>query len=204
VKAGTALRYQYAFGAFADAKAGNALLEDTTAALNLAGGQAGYPFTMQTGEFVDGTFFFTARAVQNEVACTLGPRDLIIDLPFRIEGLEDNGCAAVYTKNRPWFRFVPVVDGAAYFQESTQEANELWVGNLFVCDHQEVRLTVVVDGQAEGKKPFLEAHNPTNHPLTATLTSPPHTPLFGGITGQVTLPAGDSVRVEIDGKKLVA
>ncbi|MHB9133244.1 MAG: CehA/McbA family metallohydrolase domain-containing protein [Armatimonadota bacterium] len=203
VKAGTVMRYKYAVGTFADAKAGNALLEDTAAALNMAGGQAGYPFTMQAGNFVDGTFFFTTRAVKNESAFSLGKRDLIIDLPLRVEGLVDNGCAAVYTKNRPWFRFVPVVNGTAYFQESTQAANELWVGNIFVCDNKAVRLAVVVDGQADGKKPFLEAHNPTDKPITATITSPKHTPLLGGISARVTIPAGDSIRLEVEGKTLV-
>ena len=45
--------------------------------------------------------------------------------------------------------------------------------------------------------------NPTDQPITATLTSPPPTPLFGGATGKVTIPAGDSVWLEIEGKNLV-
>ena len=203
IKAGTVLRYRFAVGTFAVPLTGNDAVEDTVAALNLSGAQTGYPVTMTAGRLVDSTFFFTTEAVAHEAAFTLGKRDLIIDLPLRVTGLQDNGCAAVYTTRRPWFRFVPVVAGTAYFQESTQADNDLWVGNPFVCDNPSARLTLVVDGQAVGKNPRLDVHNPTDKPLTATLTSPPHTPLFGGLTGKVTIPAGDSVWLEIANKSLV-
>ncbi len=202
VKAGTVWRYQFAMGTFAVPQTGNDVLEDTVAALNMTGAQVGYPVTMQAGELVNSTFFLTAKAAAGETVFTLGKRDLIVDLPIRVEGLVDNGCAAVYTRNRPWFRFVPVVKGTAYFQESTESDNELWVGNPFLCDNPAIRLTLVVDGQAEGRKPRLEVHNPTDQPATVTLTSPPHTPLFGGTTGKATVPAGNSVWLEIDGKQL--
>ena len=48
----------------------------------------------------------------------LGPQSVIIDLPIRVRGLENNGCAAVYSTKRPWFRFIPVdTEGTAWFQE---------------------------------------------------------------------------------------
>ena len=92
--------------------AGNALLEHTVKAMNLGGGHAGYPVAMKTGDLEDAIFFFTARAKDNEAAFILGPQDLIIDLPIRVRGLENNGCAAVYSTKRPWFRFVPVDEKA--------------------------------------------------------------------------------------------
>jgi hypothetical protein len=158
---------------------------------------------MTAGKFVDGQFFFTAQAEQNEAAFSIGPRDLIVDLPLKIAGLEDNGCAAVYSTKRPWFRYVPVIGDTAIFQEPISPKNDLWVGNPFVCEDKAVKLTLVVDGQAEGKNPCLEVHNPTDRPLTTRIWSPPHTPLFGGLSARVTLPAGDSLRVEIAGKSLV-
>ena len=44
---------------------------------------------------MDGVFFLTARADRNEAVLALGPRDLMIDLPIRVQGLENNGCARV-------------------------------------------------------------------------------------------------------------
>ncbi len=108
---------------------------------------------------------------------------------------------AVYSSKRPWFRFVSVANDTAYFQEPIDQANEMWAGNIFVADHKAVKITVVVDGQADGKPPFLEVHNPTAKPIRTKVGSPPHTPLFGGMTTAVDLPAGDSVFLTVNGKR---
>ena len=62
VTAGTVLKYRFGVGTFADEVAGNALLEHTVKAMNLGGGQAGYPVEMKTGTVADAVFFFTASA----------------------------------------------------------------------------------------------------------------------------------------------
>ena len=111
--------------------------------MNLGGGHAGYPVEMMAGDLEDATFFFTARAKDHEAAFKLGPQDLMIDLPIRVHGLENNGCAAVYTTKRPWFRFVPVDrDGTAWVQEPIDQANDMWVGNVFACDNKDVKITL--------------------------------------------------------------
>ncbi|MEI8197998.1 MAG: hypothetical protein WCI73_19060, partial [Phycisphaerae bacterium] len=162
------------------------------------------PIQMKVGEQLDTVYFFTAGAKDCEAVFTLGPRSTLIDLPIRVQGLEDNGCAAVYSTKRPWYRFISVAKGTAYFQEPIEAANTIWAGNLFVADDKAVKLTVVIDGQAAGAKPFVEVHNPTDKPINTTLRSPEQTPIFGGSTGQVTIPAGDTVRLLIEGKTLRA
>ena len=178
------------------------LLEDLIVLEFAKARRGGYPNAMEAGANIDKTFFFTAQAEDGEAAFDLGPQKLIIDLPIRVKGVADNGAAAVYSSQRPWFRPVAVHDKTAYFQEDISAASEIWAGNVFLCDRPEVKMTLVVDGQAEGKKPFLEVHNPTDQPLTVTLRSPAHAPLFGGIEQRVALPAGDSVRFLIEGKAL--
>jgi len=200
VTAGTVLKYRFAFGAFADGKVNNELLEHTIKALNMRGGTGGYPIEMKIGTVADAVFFFTAKAKAGEAVFSLGPQNLMIDLPIRVRGLADNGCVAVYSTPRRWFRFVPVVQGAAYFQEPIDAVNRMWVGNVFLCDHEALNLTLVVDGQAEGRDPFIEVHNPTTNPITTTLRSPPHTPRFGGLSTPVTVPPGTSIRLRINGK----
>ena len=74
------------------------------------------------------------------------------------------------------------------------------MGNVFVCDNKDVKITLVVDGQAEGKAPFVEVHNPTDKEVVAMLRSPVHAPIFGGMSMSVKLPPGDSVRLPIKGK----
>ena len=58
-----------------------------------------------------------------------------------------------------------------------------------------LKLTLVHLGQATGKKPFLEVHNPTDAPIRPLITSPPPTPTFGGFRRPVEVPAGDSIRL---------
>jgi len=202
VKADTVMRYRFAIGTFPGPVTGNVQLQHTAKAFNMGGGHEGYPVQMKVGTIADATFFFTAKAKGNEAVFTLGPQKLCIDLPIRIKGLEDNGCAAVYCTERKWFRFVPVVEDTAYFLESIDRVNEMWVGNIFVCDNRALKLTVVVDDQAPGKPPFIEVHNPTKQRVATKLWSPAHTPRFGGMSATVTVPAGDSVRLRMKDRTL--
>ena len=206
VKAGTVLKYHFGVATFADPTAGgNDLIEQTIKAMNLGGGHDGYPVEMKAGELKDAVFFFTAAAKDNEAAFTLGPQSLLIDLPVRVQGLADNGCTAVYSTKLPRFRFIPVdAEDTAWLTEAIDQKNELWVGNVFTCDNKEIKLTLVLDGQADGAPPLLEVHNPTDQPLSATLKSPPHTPLFAGVSSAVTVSAGDSVWLVFRDGKLLA
>jgi hypothetical protein len=77
------------------------------------------------------------------------------------------------------------------------QGSDLWIGNVFVCDNRNVKLTLTDQGQAAGNQPFLEVHNPTNAPVKATLTSPPHAPIHGGKRMVVKVPAGSSVIVPV-------
>ncbi len=198
IEAGTEIPYRFLFATLNDHEVGAELIADIAAAYNLNGGTDGYPFEVEVGEFEDAEFFFTARAAGNEVVISLGPRAMVNDLPIRVRGIADNGCAAVHVEGEDTFRFVAVSDGTAWLQQPIDPAVRVWIGNVFVCDDPDVKLTLVIDGQAEGAAPFLEVHNPGAEPITATLTSPAHTPVFGGRTLTVDLPAGDSVRVPLD------
>jgi hypothetical protein len=202
IKAGTALRYRFGVGTFTADQPAGAALEHTAKAMNLGGGLSGYPVEMKTGTAEDAVFFFTVRAKENEAAFVLGPQELIIDLPIRVRGLDHNGCAAVYSTRRPWFRFIPVdAEGTAWFQEPIDEKNQVWVGNVLVCDNKDVKITLVADGQTEGELPFVEVHNPADQEITASLHSPAGAPVFGGLAATVKLPPGDSVRLRIHGRQ---
>jgi hypothetical protein len=200
IKAGTVMNYRFATATLADYEGGNGMLEHLVKALNMGGGHDGYSVEMKVGTISDATFFFTAQAQNNEAAFTLGPESLPIDLPIRVRGLDDNGCAAAWSTVRPWFRFVAVDGDTAFFQEPIDKANDMWVGNIFVSDNKALKITVVVDGQADGAKPFVEVHNPTDAEVKATLRSPANAPLFGGMELPVKVPAGDSASFEIESK----
>lgn len=199
VKAGQIFKYNFLYGVFADKKPGNEVLENTVKLFNLDGRGNGYPVKIEKGKIIDTVFFFTAEAENNEAVFTLGPTksSTIIDLPIRVKGIEDNGTAAIFTSKRPWFRFVSVSNNTAYFQEPIERGNKIWAGNIFVARNKNIKMTVVVDGQGKGKKPFIEIHNPTYKDIKTTIWSPEKTPLFGGLKYEVKVPAGSSIKIEI-------
>jgi len=192
LQAGTILKYKFLYGVFAEKTPGNDELEYTVKALNLDGKREGYPVKIEKGKLEETPFFFTVKAENNEALFTAGPKDMVIDHPMVVKGIEDNGCAAVYSSVRPWFRFVSVYDKAAYFQEPIEKENKIWAGNIFVSENKDIKITVVIDGQEEGKEPFIEVHNPAAKEVKTKIYSPTHTPVFGGMSFEVTLPAGES------------
>jgi hypothetical protein len=162
------------------------------------------PEDVQAGQLVDSQVFVTGRAKDHEFVAKFSPTPLMIDRPLRIEGIEDNGCVAVYAvKGNPWeqhFRFVGVFENAALFQHNTDHGPTLWVGNPFYADNGKLRLTLVADGLRTGERPFLEVHNPTDAGVTTVIRSPRHTPHYGGFSKRVRVPAGDSILVSLPGR----
>jgi hypothetical protein len=154
--------------------------------------------TPTRGKVIRREAFLTLQAERNEVQFQVAPQETIIDLPICVQGIEDNGCAAVFSTTRPWFRWVGVAEGGAWFQENVDKGSQIWAGNVFVCDNKKIKLTLVRDGIAAGRPPFLEVHNPTDEVIVATLTSPAQTPLYGGMRLTVEVPAGDSVMVRLN------
>jgi len=196
VEAGQELGYRFLMATLNDRRVSNELLEDLRRAYNLRGGSDGYPVTVRHGRLADAEFFLTLEAAGGEAVVELGPREMICDLAIRVRGLADNGCAAVHSSGNPLLRFVAVTGGTAWLQEPIEKRVTLWIGNVFLSDNPNVKLTLVQLGRAPGRGAFLEAHNPTDKPVETVITSPPHAPVFGGFRRKVTIPPGDSLRLE--------
>ncbi len=205
-KAGDKLRYAFISGDFLGQETNSEKLEFArNTFLNRS-----YPSQVKTGTTLEMPFFFGIAAQNHEAAFTLGAHPGIgMDLPIRVEGLVDNGCAAVFSTKRPWFRFIGVNGGSdaksagAWFQEPIDHENQIWAGNVFVASEKNILLTLIADGQELGKQPFLEIHNPTDQELTVTISSPPGTPRFGGKSFTLTVPAGTSEFRTPDGRKIL-
>jgi len=195
IKAGTVLKYAYIAANIADDQGNDGKkMAVMSRAFNLDGKGPGYPLEVKTGKLLDSTYFLTIQAVGHETVFSAGPQpDIGIDLPIKIEGIEDNGCAAIYSSNRQWFRFIATLKDTAYLQEPIDKKNDIWVGNVFVADNKAIKLTLVKDGIDPSHSPFLEIHNPTDAPVTTRISSPTGTPDFGGTSFTVTVPAGSSI-----------
>jgi hypothetical protein len=194
VVAGTEMRFRVLSGFLEDGRAYGEAAQDLAQSLNLKGGTGGYPLRVRTGTLVEARFMLTIAAEAHEAQWTAGPRRMVIDLPVRLRGVEDNGCLAFHARQLNHFVFVPALDGEALFQVAIDEGVDVWCGNVFVSDRPELKLTLI---GADERQPRLEVHNPTDEPLQAKLVSPPHAPRFGGWSGEVNVPAGGSVIVSL-------
>jgi hypothetical protein len=199
LKAGTVIKYRFAIATLPDYSPDTNYLDRIASLMNLSENGEGAPVEVKTGFLPNSAFFLTAQAADCEAAFTAGPALQVIDQPFKVTGLRDNGCAAVYSSQRPWFRYIGVADdGVAYFQEPLDRKNDLWVGNVFVCDDDTLKLTLIDDGQEPGKLPFLELHNPGVKPVTTLLRSPRNTPKYGGMKTVLIVPPGASLHLTIN------
>jgi len=198
VAAGTEMRFRVLSGFLEDGRAHGEAAQDLAESLNLAGGTGGYPLAVRTGALVDARFMLTIEAEAHEAQWAAGPRRMVIDLPVRLRGVEGNGCLAFFERKLNHFVFVPALEGEALFQVAIDEGADVWCGNVFVSDRPELKLTLIGAGE---KRPQLEVHNPTDEPLKGKLVSPPHTPRFGGWSGEVDVPAGGSVIVSLPAAK---
>ena len=196
VAAGTEMRFRVLSGFLEDGRAYGEAARDMAQSLNLNGGTDGYPLTVGTGALVDARFMLTLRAEAYEAQWTAGPRRMVIDLPVRLCGVQDNGCLAFYERTLNHFVFVPALETDALFQVAIDGGVDVWCGNVFVSDQPELKLTLLA---ADEEEPKLEVHNPTDGRLEAKLSSPPHAPRFGGWSGEVDVPAGESVIVSLPG-----
>jgi hypothetical protein len=196
VQAGTEITYRFAMATLGGERLTPeeyvARLESIGNSFGIGGGERGVRTSFTAGTLVGREAVLTVQARDNEAAFTVAPCATIVDLPIRLQGIEDNGCVAVHSTTRPFFRFVGVAEGSAWFQENVDAGSTIWAGNVFVCDNKAIRLTLVSEGLAPGRQPFLEVHNPTDAPVQTAVSSPPHTPLYGGVRLTATVPAGAS------------
>lgn len=200
VKEGETIRYRFAAvtsgsAEFKDVREYIERLDFMGRSLGLGG--SGIEAAVLKGREEGREMFYSLSAEGGEVVVDVRPREVIIALPFRVDGVEDNGAAAVWSSSRPWFRFAGVEGGRLYFQEDIDQGAEIWAGNVFLSSNRDLSLTLVADGIKEGRRPYMEIHNPTGHDITADIHSPENTPVFGGmIMEDVRVPAGDSVFAE--------
>jgi hypothetical protein len=197
IKKGQVIKYRYIAAILTDSIDNAKQLQQLVKTYNLNGGNKGYSLKIKNGKLIDAEIFLSIKADANEVKFTAGPAETVIDIPIKISGIQDNGCAAIYSSLHPWFNFVPVVKGTALLQESIAKANDIWIGNVFAADNPAIKMTLVKDGQAKGKKAFLEIHNPTGKTIKTKVSSPKNTPVFGGKSFSVIIPAGDSVKYNL-------
>ncbi|MBQ6474321.1 MAG: hypothetical protein IJJ33_20235, partial [Victivallales bacterium] len=187
------------------------------------GGKPAYTFSASLGQARVQDDGILAITPQEGAFCGhFSQADLPFDLPVKIVGLNPNWdagllykgkntlCIPVYQENEYLQRSVVFhdwtyedklyhlpfgLDGTACCQLDLRRGErEVFIGNLFRCDHPELHLTCV--DTRPGKRRF-EAHNPTDATITATVRNADGFPLLGEFSQKITVPAGSSVLVDL-------
>ncbi len=199
IRSGDQISYRFAMatlgGQQVDPETVASQLEELGNSFSLGNASIAVRTSFEVGKLLGSEMFLAVGTSDHEASFRVQPHSTMIDLPIRLCGIDDNGCVAVYSTTRPFFRFLGVAEGDAWFQENVDNGSTIWAGNVFVSDHKAIKLTLVCDGLAPGRAPFLEVHNPTDVPIHSTITSPPHTPRFGKFSTTVDVPAGASLVV---------
>jgi hypothetical protein len=138
----------------------------------------------------------------------IGKAKLDTRLPIRVHGVNPNWtCGIVDKTDKSWLP-VGVMDDlkltpeqratpttySAYAALDLSKDRDVWIGNVVLCDQPELKLTLLPEGDGRFR---IEAHNPTNKDLTATIHTAPEFSLVPAFTKQVTVKAGASELIPI-------
>jgi hypothetical protein len=186
------------------------------------GSPPAYRVVPTVGSVVDTCFTLTLQAQDYGFAGKITEASLPIQLPARVQGLNPQWDAGIWYKGKvtqlisEWIvdevgqRYVerrprqetdpllhiPVLDdGTGILQIDTDLGDkDLFVGNLLVCDHPELCLTLT--DTRPGKAAFV-AHNPTDQAIRCKVQPAPGFTLLGSFEKALEVPAGSSVQVAI-------
>ncbi|MCH5376599.1 MAG: hypothetical protein JJ992_21730, partial [Planctomycetes bacterium] len=149
------------------------------------------------GQQLGNYFYWRLRAHNGAVEVAMSEVQLHARLSTIIEGLNDNWSVYMLDKHRerPNFRALPIRDGKSYLDLDTEDADmDLFVGHPVVADNDDVTITT---GWLEEGKWFVEAHNPSDEPVTIHLTSNPGWTVFR-LDERAFLPPGSSKKWTVD------
>lgn len=162
-------------------------------------GTVGYAPVVTSGKTLDNYLVWQLAANKGKVEARLPHVDLHAYLPVRVEGLCGNWSVFLLDRTRTGvnFRELTMRDGVAYAQIDPSEGKkDLFIGHPLTCDQRDVILQVA--WQQPGRW-FVEAHNPTDRPLTTKITSTKGWTPFT-FTTTVTLPPGQSKIWSVKGR----
>ncbi len=134
-------------------------------------GQAGYAPKMRTGRQLDNYFVWRLAADNGAVETKVPKAAMPGFLTAVVEGLNDNWSVQLLDRARPWpnHRALPIRDGLSFAQLDTNDAaQDLFLGHPVTADQKELKILV---SWVEPGKWYVEAHNPTDKPMTAALRS---------------------------------
>lgn len=155
-------------------------------------GNPAYTVALSKGKVLSTQYLLQLQAENFVVGGSVTSAKLPNPLPVTIAGLNERWDAGLIDLDTKRLRRVGVFEGKGYLTlDVTAKPPRFAAGNLVVCDRSEVGLNLVET--AEGWA--IDAHNPTENPLTVTISIPSHfSPVLPAFSKKVTLPPGRTLR----------
>ena len=170
---GETLRYTVAFAGASGRKPVAEMLDFAAKFGVSQPGAAAYAPVVTAGKSLDNYLIWQAASDGVKLEAKLPRAALNSFLPARVEGLHDNWSVYLLDRARPGinFRSLPIRDGVTYTElDPSAGDSDLFIGHPVTSTQPDMKLLVA--WQEPGLW-SIEAHNPTDRPLTATLTTTP-------------------------------
>jgi len=168
---GDAIRYSVAF-AGASAGTTTAKMVEFAQKFGVAKpGTTGYAPRLKSGKLIDYYLVWRLDGQGKGIDASVAKADMPGFLPLCVENLNDNWSAWLLDRARvkPNYRGLPIRDGRAWAQLDLNLADsDIFMGHPVTASNAQVKLLVswMKDGQW-----FIEAHNPTDKPIKAILST---------------------------------
>ncbi len=196
VKAGEVIKTRFlTFTGANDLPSTNQWLKKFITGFGIGGSKPDYPFTVRQGSLSSTSYLMELHAENGGATVEIGKYQLPHNLLVAVDGMAANAVAGRFDLTKKQLLILPVLDGNAITSVNTTSGDtNLYVGELFHCENDEILLSCVQDG---ADKLLLELHNPTDKAITAKLSAVPGFAPLAGLSKSVAVSAFSSVKVEL-------
>ncbi|MBU4212174.1 MAG: hypothetical protein KKD33_06285, partial [Verrucomicrobia bacterium] len=192
LKAGTEIRYRVLFmagGRFETSD--SAQFEWVRTSMGLAGKPA-YDVQVSSGKLKSTVLYLELEAQDGGASFAISRANLPIPLPIKVHGVNANWSTGIWDEDAKALIPCGTLDGAAIASLDTREKPQnLFVGNIIVCDQRDAVVTLLPEGNNRWK---VQLQNPTDKPMTVAVRTPKAIKAFR-IKKTVEVPAGGQVEI---------
>lgn len=166
--------------------------EQWLAAMGLAG-PTPYKLNFTRGKLEATTYYATVAPERFGVAGDVAtPAEIAFNVPLRLGGVKPRWPAGIWREGGAVV-FTGVFEATAWPLLDVSQKGRFYAGNLLVADNPDLVLAIV---KWTKDAITIDAHNPTDAPVTATVSTPAEITGLKAFQRKVTIPAGSSVMLE--------
>ena len=161
----------------------------------IGGGTPRYSYTVSQGKVSGVNYSLNLDPENGGAALTVKKYDLPHNLLVKVAGMPANAVAGRYDPDHKQLLILPVYENTATTSINTTLGDtSLYVGELFHCDNDDVRLSCTQDGV---DKLLVEIHNPSGNAKAVKLEAAPGFTPLASLDKSIDVPAYSSVKLEL-------